>query len=415
MVRLAKKLLLQIQFAALAALLSAAPALAAPAGMDLVRWIAAHTNLPVAQIAVVKPGLVYSLEPLGPSLPTGEVIALVRAESTTSSWVAERGYESWDAHLLFDCANARAHVIRSATYAEHNREGRAFSETPGSGWTSPDPSQPLGQLMRAACDPTFRWPLRSLSSFPAQPLEREAKVQPVDLEIAAEPEPAPAPQPSSATSDFGIQVAQSPWLAGAKRALAAAIRALGPDAESLKATTEQVDHGDKQLYVARLDGFATAEMAQDSCRALANVGQDCFVRTSAALAVVPPPPESPNARLLRPQLARIADGRVPARAPAQPAAHALGGLGDAAATVRVASNPGATTGLDRATPVADAHSRLLSVGWRCVAVHSGRSVRASARREVPDPTTGRAMLADVVGDGRSRRITYRDATGVGSS
>jgi hypothetical protein len=354
---------------------------------------------------------------MGPRLPTGEVIALVRAESTTSSWVAERGYESWDAHLLFDCANARAHVIRSATYTEHNREGRAFSETPGSGWTSPDPGQPLGQLMRAACDPSFRWPLRSLSSFPAHPLDREAKVQPVDLEIGAEPEPEPAPssRPSPATSDFSVQVAQGPWLAGAKRALAAAIQALGPDAEGLKATTDEVDLGDKQVYAARLDGFATAELAQDICRALAGAGQDCFVRTSAAPAAPPPPPESPDARLLRPGLAQIADGRNPARpasTPAQPPAPApapaAGGLGDIAATVRLASNP-------VVTPMADAYGRLLNVGLKCAPAHAGRSVHAMAPGQVPDPTSGRAMLVEVVGDGRSRRITYRGATGVGAS
>src|SRR5512143_3722105 len=95
----------RIKHLTVALFLASSPALAAPpTGPDLARWLASNTDIPASQVAIAGPDLVYSLVPLGPPAPTGEVIALVRTEPLTAEWGAAHGFQSWEAHLLFDCA-----------------------------------------------------------------------------------------------------------------------------------------------------------------------------------------------------------------------------------------------------------------------------------------------------------------------
>src|SRR5690242_7104782 len=118
----------QLIFAA--ALAAAAVQAPPPAAPDLAGWLAQHSDVPPRQVAIVGADHVYSVEPLGPRTAAGEVIALVRTEPTSDAWGAGRRFQSWDAHLLFDCARRRVRVIRSATYPQRNRGGTAASEAP---------------------------------------------------------------------------------------------------------------------------------------------------------------------------------------------------------------------------------------------------------------------------------------------
>jgi hypothetical protein len=153
------------------ALLSAAPAFAAPPpGLDLAAWVSGNTDLAVSQVAIAGPENVYSLEPLGSRMSTGEVLALVRTEAVNPEWRVAHGFQSWDAHLLFDCVGARVRVLRSASYAERDRQGAARSNDPDEAWFSPEAATPAATLLAAACDPAFSWPLRGpAAASPAPP------------------------------------------------------------------------------------------------------------------------------------------------------------------------------------------------------------------------------------------------------
>src|ERR1700754_3277667 len=109
-------------FAMLALLLSAlwaAPALTAPSPtLELAAWVRSNTDLSVSQIAITGPDNVYSFEQLGPRLPTGEILALVRTEAVSPNWGDTHPFQSWDAHMLLDCGNGRVRVLRSTSYAE---------------------------------------------------------------------------------------------------------------------------------------------------------------------------------------------------------------------------------------------------------------------------------------------------------
>src|SRR5438552_5638349 len=128
-------------FAMLALLVSAlwaAPALAAPSPTpDLAVWVRSNTDLAVSQIAIAGPENVYSLEPLGPRLPTGEVLALVRTEAVSAEWRDAHQFQSWDAHLLLDCQGGRVRVLRSARYPGRDRQGPAKADERGGDWFSP--------------------------------------------------------------------------------------------------------------------------------------------------------------------------------------------------------------------------------------------------------------------------------------
>ena len=212
--------------AALAAALPAGPALGAPpAAAELTGWLARNTDLLPSQIALVGPENVYSLEPLGPRSPSGEVIALVRTEAFADGWGAAHGFQSWDANLLIDCSGRRLQVIRSARYPGRNRQGRPVADAPDKDWTTPEAGAPSTRLVAAACDPTFAWPLRTAltatsagvkagRSAPvaaATPVAPEGKLPEV-VEIpgpksapppppAAEAKAAPAAQPAPQTAD----------------------------------------------------------------------------------------------------------------------------------------------------------------------------------------------------------------------
>jgi len=240
----------------LAAALVAAPALAAPAPPDLAAWLAANTDLPAAQIAIAGPTHVYSLEPLGARTPAGEVIALVRTEPLAGDWGAAHGFQSWDAHLLFDCAGRRLRQIRGATYPERNRRGPPKPEPVPEGWTSPQPDEPAAQLLAAACDPAFAWALRR-----------------PDARLATQPLP---PPPVLAADAFAVQLARGPSQDGAKRALKAARKTLGPLAHDLADTTETTSVAGQPRYTARLAGFPDAAAAQAACHTLIKAGQACF-------------------------------------------------------------------------------------------------------------------------------------------
>lgn len=174
--------------AAFVSVLSAAPALAAPSqGLGLAAWVRANTDLPVSQIALAGPENVYSLEPLGPPVPTGEVLALVRTEAVDPDWRAAHRFQSWDAHMLFDCQGGRVRVLRSASYPERGRQGPARPDDRGGAWFSPETNTPAATLLSAACDPAFSWPLRE-SSAPSGPTP--AREDPPTVQVAqASPSP----------------------------------------------------------------------------------------------------------------------------------------------------------------------------------------------------------------------------------
>ncbi|CAN7225359.1 hypothetical protein LJR225_000886 [Phenylobacterium sp. LjRoot225] len=168
-----------------------APALAAPSpGLELAAWVSQNTDLPVSQIAIAGRENVYSLEPLGPRVSTGEVLALVRTEAVAAEWSAAHDLQSWDAHILFDCSNGRLRVLRSASYAEPHWQGLARSNDVGEAWFSPEVNTPAATLLSAACDPAFAWPLRE-SAAPSKPAP---KAEPALIQAASPDAPAPALQ-----------------------------------------------------------------------------------------------------------------------------------------------------------------------------------------------------------------------------
>src|SRR6516165_4135595 len=148
----------------LVAVLWVAPAFAeassAAPSLDLAAWVSQNTDMPSAQVAIAGPDNVYSVEPLGPRLPTGEVLALVRTEAVSADWRVAHRFQSWDAHMLFDCRGGRVRVLRSASYSERNRGGLANPDKRGDEWFTPDASAPAAKLLAAACDAKFAWPLR---------------------------------------------------------------------------------------------------------------------------------------------------------------------------------------------------------------------------------------------------------------
>lgn len=283
---------MRIRPIALALVLAAAPALAAPpAGPELARWLAANTDIPASQVVIAGPELVYSLEPLGPRTSTGEVLALVRTEPLAADWAASHGFQSWEAHLLIDCFRGRLRQIRSATYPERNRKGPPTAEAAPVDWTTPEPSQPATQLVAAACDPAFAWPLRhnNLLTATPRPLPPPLVVAKQTPPTSAPPVPAPTaapaqPVPASAAKPgpYAVQLGRGPSEAGAKKVLAEARQALGPLAETLTATTEatEISRG-RRRYAARLTGFATAAAAAQACDTLVKAGQDCLTRNPA--------------------------------------------------------------------------------------------------------------------------------------
>lgn len=268
--------------ALVAAGLCAAPAGAAPA--DLAAWVAANTDLPVPRVAIAGPEHVYSVEPLGPPTTTGEVIALVRSERLGDHPAAASGPQSWEAHLLFDCGATRMRQIRSVTWPSRNRQGRPTVQPPREGWIVPEQGQPAMQLLTAACDTAYAWPLRQAAGAPAPtpagvtpeylPDLRPARAA---LPPAVLATPAPAPGPSR----NAVQVARGPSSEGASRALAQARRTLGPLAEGVTGETELSHVGSKRRYTAVLAGFPTPDAAEAACARLAAAGQSCFTVKSA--------------------------------------------------------------------------------------------------------------------------------------
>lgn len=155
--------------AVLASALWASPVLAETSPkLELAAWVSQNTDLAVSQIAITGPENVYSLEQIGPRLPTGEVLALVRTEAVSDTWRDAHQFQSWDAHMLMDCQGGRVRVLRSASYAERDRGGGAKADERGDAWFSPDPQTPAATLLSAACDPAFSWPLRGASTTPSR-------------------------------------------------------------------------------------------------------------------------------------------------------------------------------------------------------------------------------------------------------
>jgi hypothetical protein len=291
------KLSLLRRLAVLAAGLFAAPALAAApapsaAAPDVAQWVSQNTDLAPAEVAIAGPDTVYALEPLGPKLATGEVVALVRTESVSSAWGQAHGFRSWDAHVLFDCSGGRMRVIRSATYPEPNRQGPPAPERLDDGWRSPDPREPAAKLISAACDGGYAWPLRApvMALQPpsaARPAGSPAvEVRPAAVARSVESAAAPvaaqvaarAADVAPSTPRLAVQLGRGPFEAGARRALERARRTLGAPADDLAALTETSGVGPKRRYTALLAGFSSVEEARAACAKLVAEGQACLTR-----------------------------------------------------------------------------------------------------------------------------------------
>lgn len=266
---------------------------------DLAGWLARTTDLQRAQIVMVGPDSIYSLEPLGAQLPTGEVVALVRTEPLADDWRDAHGFTSWDASLLIDCGQRRLRMIRSATYPLRNRGGRPTPQAEDNRAVTPLRHEPAAKLIAAACDADYAWPLRGADVRAAStpqadsppPPDRPGKVQAASgpLEILLPSAPAsPASAAAAATpgtTTYAIQVARGPSEDGARRALAKARKALAPLTPDVRDAlpTSRIP-GDHMRFEARLEGFATEAAAQDACRKLTKAGQACFVLAPAGVA-----------------------------------------------------------------------------------------------------------------------------------
>ena len=263
----------------LAATLLAASATAAPATPEIAAWLAANTDMRPAQVVIAGPEHVYSLEPLGPPTSAGEVVVLVRTESVT----AVNGFASWDAHLLFDCAGGRMREIRSAAYPGRNRQGSPKVEEASAGWTKPQ--GPSARLLAAACDRDFAWPLRIADARPPAP------PQPLAL-----PPPSATPALVLSAKTYAVQIARGPSAAGARLALQAARKTLGPASRELTDTTEVTTLGKARRYTVRLIGFSDPAAAAAACRKLIEAKQECFPWQETADAPAPAAEPAPPAR-----------------------------------------------------------------------------------------------------------------------
>jgi hypothetical protein len=256
---------------ALAAPPSAAPALAISA------WVSANTDMPAAQVAIAGPDIVYGVEPLGPRLPTGEVLALVRTEVVSPEWRAAHQVQSWDAHLLFDCGGGRVRMLRSASYSAPNRGGVAKSDERGDAWFSPDAQAPVAKLLAAACDAKFAWPLRgAVGPSVAAPAAPPA----IPASTAPQAAPAQPPAPRSRAPETQKVAQAEPTARAATTQLAAAapqpLVAVGPATPALQKASftlpsvlqppAALQAPDEQAHPRLL---ATAATATRTCKRLA--------------------------------------------------------------------------------------------------------------------------------------------------
>jgi surface-adhesin protein E len=248
-------------FALLLSGLWAATAHAAPSPMlNLAAWVSQNTDLAPSQVAIAGPENVYSLEPLGPRLPTGEVLALVRTEAVTPDWRAAHQFQSWDAHLLINCNDGRLRLLRSASYAERDRKGPAKQDELGEAWFSPQTSTPAATLVAAACDPAFSWPLRGISTAPSKATPDPAWST-IQLKTANLGPPA-APSNALTLARSAVQIAQAPPgqrpnEQGGALILVAANETAGPDTAPVEAQPVRVASAD----LAPLAPIATVEFA----------------------------------------------------------------------------------------------------------------------------------------------------------
>lgn len=266
----------------LAAALWVAPAFAAAPPVALAAWVSANTDLPLSQVAIAGADNVYSVEPLGPRLPTGEVLALVRTEAVSAGWRAAHQFLSWDAHLLFDCQGGRVRVLRSASYSEHNRRGTAKPDERGDAWFTPDKDTPAVKLLAAACDAKFDWPLRSTAPPPTPP---------------SPPAPALAPTIQAAAAS-GAEVAQAAP-APAAQAHADALAAVAPKRAAAAKTVAVAAH-DAAALEAGAAKLASAPVAP----VVATLQKASFTALPAMAQVSAAPPQAqaahPRAGVLAP-------------------------------------------------------------------------------------------------------------------
>jgi len=282
-------------FVVVAAALWAAPAVAASSPtVDQAGWVKANTDLVVSQVAIAGPENVYSLEPIGPRLPTGEVLALVRTEAVSADWRAAHRFQSWDAHLLFDCQGGRVRVLRSASYLERDRQGPAKADERGDGWFTPEAETPAASLLAAACDAKFKWPLRESAATPtaqpaapeiatpaiqtaslAAPVVVESKA-PVHVAVASARRKAASPQPrleQAASPDM-------PQFASSAADRQPTIQPIQKASFTRGVALRDYSSEPAQAVAApKRDGFfATARATSRTCRRLAGAGRGWLVR-----------------------------------------------------------------------------------------------------------------------------------------
>jgi hypothetical protein len=373
--------------AALASALLATPVLAAPrSGPELADWLSRNTDLPAAQVAIVAPEDVYSLQQLGPSLPTGEVIALVRTEVLAADWGKAHGFQSWEANLMFDCRGGRVKILRSTVYPEPNRQGAAKVESTGGDWFAPKSPEPAAQLLAAACDRSFVWPLRAIPAATTPAPARVPKSENLPVVITSAPSDddakaasaSPAP-PRPAAGQYALQIVYGPSEADARKILADARTTLGPAAAGLDDVMQRSEFGRHKSprHTGYLSGFADAAAAQRACETLLKAGHDCVVRpappATAASAVPSPVAAEPPAAAYSVQVARGPSEAGAKKALAQarktlgPMAETLTDATDAAQLRHRRRYIARLTGFPTAAAADEACRKLSSAGQDCFA------------------------------------------------
>lgn len=256
----------------MSALLGAPALAAAPPTLELAAWVRSNTDLSVSQVAIAGPENVYSLEQLGPRLPTGEVLALVRTEAVSDSWRDAHQFQSWDAHMLMDCQGGRVRVLRSASYAERDRVGPAKADQRGDAWFEPQAETPAATLLAAACDANFSWPLRG----------------------------SPAAAPSKATPLGGPSMLQTASAGAGSRRAAAITPVLVQTAVAVaRAPAVQLAEVQPRLVLAKVEMTAAVETPQPKAVAAARDVAPMPTQARQAASLEAAQPGEPQNRLLQ--------------------------------------------------------------------------------------------------------------------
>ncbi len=267
---------------------------------DVLTWLAAHTSVRPADVVVISPQAVVSMEGVTRGADKAAPIDAVVREELIDAALAERTHaRSTRVNVELDCAASLFRIRESTRFTLPDLKGAAVMKASAGGWTHLQDGTVMLSVAHTACGTGAAPPAPAMASVPnpaptPAPLQARAPapapapvVKPSTTVAAASPEaprpvaaaaPAKTSPPPSSEPTYWILLGSYSNTGNAHVAVAKLTRGYPGPVKGRDVVVRKTSVNGRDYFFVAVQGFRQRADASGFCKAVQAAPEDCLIR-----------------------------------------------------------------------------------------------------------------------------------------